>query len=85
METIHLQYLFRRIKCHSQGHPNKLLTNFSAITTLYIVIQLHNQVATQGLVLGTIAFTDPAKYAKVACAQSVQVWTHTLGILHCLS
>lgn len=64
METIPLLYHLRKIKCQSEGHPNKLLTNFSAITTLYIFIHLHSQVVTQGLEL--ITFTHPEKYRKVA-------------------
>lgn len=64
METTPLLYHLRRIKWQLQGHPNKLLTNFSAITTLCIFIYLHIQVITQGLEL--ITFTHPVKYRKVA-------------------
>lgn len=64
METTPLLYHLRRIKCQSEGHPNKLLTDFSAITTLHIFIHLHIQVVTQALEL--ITFTHPVKYRKVA-------------------
>lgn len=64
METPTLLHHFRRIECQLQGHPNKLLTSSSAITTLYIFIQLHNQVVTRGFVLGTHCIHTPSKEHK---------------------
>lgn len=49
METTPLLYHLRRIKCQSEGHPNKLLTDFSAITTLHIFNPLTHSSSYTGL------------------------------------